>query len=134
MIHEAVAQTELLSLRQMDQNATKYSVYNKLRSSAGMPRYLRYRRSSFFSYGRSIKTQLRCDTHDLAVDAGRRSVPPTPMEQRQCECCQSGEVENAYHFVFDCPLYAQPRLEMADVIYQLVQREDHYGWQRMSWN
>ena len=56
------------------------------------------------------------------------------MEQRQCECCQSGEVENAYHFVFDCPLYAQLRLEMTDMIDRLVQHEDHYGWRRMSWN
>ena len=99
-----------------------------------MPRYLCNRRGSFFSFGRSIKTKLRCDTHELAIDSGRRQNPPIPAMHRYCECCDMQEIENAFHFVFDCPLNAMRRLEMADMIDRLTLNNDYFGWRRMSWN
>ena len=134
MIQEAVQNTEIASLRQMDTDATKFAHYNRLRDSSGMPRYLCNRRGSFFSFGRSIKTKLRCDTHELAIDSGRRQNPPIPAMHRYCECCDMQEIENAFHFVFDCPLNAERRLEFTDMIDRLVATNDHFGWRRMSWN
>ena len=53
---------------------------------------------------------------------------------RYCECCDMQEVENAFHFVFDCPLNAMRRLEMTDMIDRLTLNDDYFGWKRMSWN
>lgn len=134
MVRQAVQETEQTSLRQMDSDATKFAHYNRLRNSTGMPRYLSNRRGSFFNLGRSIKTKLRCDTHELAIDSGRRQDPPIPAMHRYCECCDMQEIENAFHFVFDCPLNAVRRLEMTDMIDRLTANNDYFGWRRMSWN
>ena len=122
------------SLKQNDAEATKFAHYNSLRTSMGMPRYLYGRRSSFFNLGRSIKTKLRCDTHDLEIDSGRRQTPIVPVEQRLCQCCDLEQVENAYHFVLDCPLNAERRLRMTDMIDRLTENRDYFGWRRMSWD
>ena len=71
---------------------------------------------------------------ELAIDSGRRQNPPVPAMHRYCECCDMQVVENAYHFVFDCPLNAIRRLEMTDMIDRLTANNDYFGWRRMSWN
>ena len=44
------------------------------------------------------------------------------------------EIETAYHFLFDCDLYAEERLEMTDAIDALVAQRDPHGWSRMTWD
>ena len=135
LVREAVNATEADYLHNGDDESTKFAHYCALKRCDGMPAYLRYRRSATFSFGRSVKTRLRCDTHDLQIDAGRRGGVPRP--RRLCECCPLGEshnlVEDARHFMFDCALYDDIRLNMYDKIDEITMRFDHVGWRRMSW-
>jgi len=41
----------------------------------------------------------------IAIDTGRYSRPPTPVDDRLCDLCDMGVVENEKHFLLDCPLY-----------------------------
>ena len=43
-------------------------------------------------------------------------------------------VRAAYHFVLDCPLNAERRLRMTDMIDRLTENRDCFGWRRMSWD
>ena len=66
--------------------------------------------------------------------AGGRIHRSLRRMHRYCECCDMQEIENAFHFVFDCPLNAVRRLEMTDMIDRLTANNDYFGWRRMSWN
>ena len=96
-----------------------------------MPTYLRGRRSWFLNYGRTIKTRLRCDTHDLYKDTGRRD--DTPPDDRICEYCNLDMIETVEHFALECTLYDEVRLVMLERIDGLTAAVDHFGWRRKNW-
>ncbi len=53
-------------------------------------------------------TRLRTSSHRLAIESGRWSRPNrTPLENRLCIVCMI--LEDEYHFVLECPLYADLR-------------------------
>ena len=55
---------------------------------------------------RSLLAQLRMGILPLAIELGRyRGIP---ADERMCFYCNN-VVENEYHFVFDCHMYAQSR-------------------------
>ena len=56
---------------------------------------------------RRLINRFRCGCHGLHVDTGR--FVNTPRDDRVCEVCKSGCVENEHHFLFDCPAYAHIR-------------------------
>lgn len=48
-------------------------------------------------------TRLLCSDHPLAIEQGRRTVPPTPKEWRVCRFCGfRGEIETEWHVILDC--------------------------------
>ena len=97
-----------------------------------MPQYLLHRQSWFVTYGRSVKTRLRCATHVLEIDNGRRSDVRN-RDDRICPCCPLDQVESEQHFALDCLLFSDIRLEFTDAVDELVSRADPFGWTRMSW-
>ena len=117
----------------LDPSASKAAHYLSLRNSRGMPFYLLHRRSWFVNYGRSIKTRLRCATSALEIDNGRRSGV-LDRNDRLCQCCPLRLVESERHFVLDCPLYSDTRLNLTDAIDELVSHADPFGWLQMSWD
>ena len=49
---------------------------------------------------RRCLTQLCISCHQLKIETGR--YQGTLLQDRKCECCSSGEVEDEYHFLFHC--------------------------------
>ena len=57
--------------------------------------------------------QLRTGSHQLRVETGRWERPRVAREQRICQRCQSGEVDDEHHMVFDCPALEEVRVQHA---------------------
>ena len=111
--------------------ASKSADYLALRTSVGLPRYLSQRRSWWMSYGRSIKTKLRCGTSELEIERGR--YDSVPRDQRRCRCCTTGAVECSFHYLMRCPLHSRARAQFFTTIDTFVRSSrDHFGWSRMS--
>ena len=64
---------------------------------------------------RRLISRFRCGCHGLHVDTGR--FVNTPRDDRVCEVCKSGCVENEHHFLFDCPAYAHIRYSHATLFH-----------------
>ena len=112
---------------------SKSAEYLSFRTSAGLPRYLHQRRSWWMSYGRSVKTKLRCGTSELEVERGR--YDSTPRALRRCRCCPTGEVECSFHYLMRCPLHSQARARLFAEISALVCKpgsRDYFGWLTMT--
>ena len=113
MVREAI---DAADAKALDPSAsTKAAHYLSLRSTRGMPFYLLHRRSWLVNYGRSIKARLRCATSNLEIDSGRRSGVLN-RDDRLCQCCPLRETETEYHFVFNCSLYSDIRLDLTNAI------------------
>ena len=131
MVREAI---DAADAKALDPSAsTKAAHYLSLRSTRGMPFYLLHRRSWLVNYGRSIKARLRCATSNLEIDSGRRSGVLN-RDDRLCQCCPLRETETEYHFVFNCSLHSDIRLDLTNAIDELVSHADPFGWLRMSWS
>ena len=48
-------------------------------------------------------TRFRTSSHSLMIETGR--YENTPREQRICQFCNMGKIEDEYHFLLDCPNY-----------------------------
>ena len=55
--------------------------------------------------------QLRTGSHQLRVETGRWERPAVAREERICRRCQSGEVDDEHHMVFDCPALEEVRVQ-----------------------
>jgi hypothetical protein len=60
-------------------------------------------------------TRFRLGAHDLRVCSGRWQRPPIPRDERVClrPGCHSGQVEDEFHMIFECPFYAPVREHFA---------------------
>ena len=52
---------------------------------------------------RAWLSRLRCSGHHLQIEQGRWSK--TPIAERCCEICKSGEVGDEYHAVMKCKIF-----------------------------
>ena len=57
---------------------------------------------------RSFLAQFRCGILPLKVETGR--FTGMPLENRLCEFCDRGEIEDEMHFILFCDLYEEPRV------------------------
>jgi hypothetical protein len=57
-------------------------------------------------------TKLRTSSHCLHIETGRYSRPTTPAEERLCQICKNGKVEDEEHFLMYCDLYADLRNQL----------------------
>ena len=51
-----------------------------------------------------ILARLRCSVHELKVETGRDNC--TPHAERICTLCSNNQVEDEFHLVLQCPVYA----------------------------
>ena len=86
------------------QSKGKLSTYAKFKKEFKLENYL----LQFPSYFRRNFSKLRISAHNLAIETGRYTKPTeTPREKRICFHCK--EIENEFHFIFNCPLYSTYR-------------------------
>ena len=67
--------------------------------------------------GKHGQTKNQCLS--LCIETDRYRRPPTPPEQRLCQLCSSGAVENEQHFVLECSLYADERRKLMNTLYNI---------------
>lgn len=54
-------------------------------------------------------TRLRTSNHRLHLETGRYTTPKTPINERVCKNCDTGQVEDEKHFLLLCPKYNELR-------------------------
>ena len=52
--------------------------------------------------------RLRISAHSHAIEGGKYTTPPTPIENRTCKHCPE-DIENEYHFLIQCKTYCTDR-------------------------
>ena len=57
-------------------------------------------------------SKLRISAHDLQIEKGRYNK--TPLERRLCNFCRQSVVEDEFHFMLKCDLYAAERQALFD--------------------
>ena len=82
----------------------KLITYRTLKSELSLEDYLSNIKDNV---ARREYTKLRGGTNRLKVEVGRWEK--LPFEQRLCEVCASGAVEDEYHFMSSCWMYELPR-------------------------
>ncbi len=65
---------------------------------------------------RTALTKFRISAHTLAIERGRYTRPPTPVENRICKQCTDKKVEDEHHFLLECTKYQTQR----DILFQIV--------------
>ena len=78
--------------------------YTKFKSRFGMEDYL----TILPAENRKIFTRFRISAHNLAIERGRYTRPPTPVEERTCKHCPQ-QVEDEFHVMMNCPEYSNQR-------------------------
>ena len=66
--------------------------------------------------GKRDYTKFRTSNHKLAIETLRYKHPVVPREQRLCEFCNQNEIEDEYHMIFSCKIYADLRVTFLDKI------------------
>ena len=64
--------------------------------------------------GKRDYTKFRTSNHKLAMETLRFKRPVVPREQRLCEFCNQNEIEDEYHMIFSCKIYADLRVTFLD--------------------
>ena len=67
---------------------------------------------------RIIITKWRLSSHNLKIETGRYTKPPTARDERVCSECTS-VVEDEHHVVFQCPLYRNVQTHHRDLLLRL---------------
>ncbi len=98
----------------------KSGMGNKLRTYKSFKRCLTYEK--YLSTVTNIThrtnlTRLRLSAHDLRIERGRyerENNKMLPENKRICKFCTTDSIEDEYHFVMSCPLYARKRQLLFD--------------------
>ena len=61
----------------------------------------------YYSQNRCLVAQIRCGILPLKTETCRYSN--LPEEERLCDICNWGKVENEMHFMVECPMYLEER-------------------------
>ena len=54
-------------------------------------------------------TRIRISAHSLRIQTGRFGNNYVPRNERFCNCCNTRDIEDVYHFILICPLYDELR-------------------------
>ena len=61
---------------------------------------------------RRLVTKLRIRAHNFRIETDRHTRLITPLEERKCMQCTTGDIEHEFHVFIDCPKYAEKRLHI----------------------
>ena len=83
----------------------KLRSYNKFKTTSGPKNYILI---SISKSVRSLLVQLRCGVLPLAIETGR--FTRKDISERKCIICNSGAIEDEQHFICNCTLYDDFRI------------------------
>lgn len=84
-------------------SSTKYNTYSAYKQNFTFEKYMDLLPSKY----RISLSKLRLSSHKLQIEIGRYSR--NDRNQRVCLICNSGDIEDEYHFIIVCPVYNQLR-------------------------
>lgn len=70
-------------------------------------------------------SKLRVSAHPLRIETGRYCKPPLPPDQRICQYCTLGAVENEEHFLLECTLYETKRRDLWQAVCSIFPEAAH---------
>ena len=85
----------------------KLRTFVKFKNFSRTPSYLT-KPLSFIQ--RKFIAKIRLGCLEIRIETGRYARPRLTEEARTCQVCQSQEVENEVHFLFNCQAYQAERL------------------------
>ena len=95
---------ECQSWNESVQNTAKLRTYSLFKEQFKADDYVYLRCRKF----RSMMSQLRLGILPLEIETGRwKSIE---VENRLCKLCSQNRVEDEYHFLFDCEVYSDDRV------------------------
>jgi hypothetical protein len=65
----------------------------------------------------SVITKLKISAHNLIIEVGRYSVNRVQRCDRVCQLCETGAIEDEYHFVCRCPALVNERTFLPKYVY-----------------
>ena len=68
--------------------------------------------------------RFRISSHNLKIETGRHNIPKTPIEERKCDKCNNGEVENEVHCLLICSSNTSARTELLNKVRSLINNFD----------
>jgi hypothetical protein len=86
------------------ENSSKLTFYSTFKTDHNLEKYLVLIKDP---YKRKCLSRFRVSSHNLQIEIGR--YQNIPREERLCEICNSGEVENETHFLLFCKAYEHSR-------------------------
>ena len=95
----------------------KQTWFNGVKSKSSLNLFLRFKNDiQFEKYldilpinKRAALSRLRLSSHKLLIETGRYSNRRLERNERKCTFCDMNDLEDEYHFVLVCPLYADLR-------------------------
>ena len=92
----------------------KQTWFNGVKSKSCLNLFLRYKNDiQFEKYldilpinKRATSSCLRLSSHKLLIETGRYANRSLQRNERKCTFCDMNDLEDEYHFVLVCPVYA----------------------------
>jgi len=114
LLEERIQQREEKQWLERVKRRDKLRTYVKFKRNLQKEKYLDIRDR----FGVPELVRLRGGTNRLKIEKGRYSK--TPAEERVCEFCGTGQVEDELHFMLICPLYRDLRKVMWESVRSLL--------------
>ena len=95
----------------------KQTWFNGVKSESSLNLFLRYKNDIQFEKHldilpidkRAALSRLRLSSHKLLIETGRYANRSLERNERKCTFCDMNDLEDEYHFVLVCPVYADLR-------------------------
>ncbi len=65
-------------------------------------------------------TKFRISAHNLAIERGRYTRPPTPVNDRICSFCSGNVIEDEFHFLMTCKKTDRERNTLFNSIHAII--------------
>lgn len=112
---------ELINNQDPKHGKPKLRTYCRIKDSFHLEPYL----LSGDLKARKMWTRFRISSHKLGIEAGRHHKPrPIPIEERLCTKCNTGDIEDEYHFLMTCPAFQTIRTNFWDRINEFADTGD----------
>ena len=109
------------------ENSSKLTFYSTFKTDHNLEKYLVLIKDP---YKRKCLSRFRVSSHNLQIEIGR--YQNIPREERLCEICNSGEVENETHFLLFCKAYEHSREDLRSSLENASSNEIKLNSQTLS--